>query len=465
MQFPVVTRRQPQAAAVSCGTRRSQIHGATSVPAAEHSTITSWADMSAESDPAAYQVAEYNAFTNMIKQYMPAFCVSLVSDGFNIWNAITNLWPSEDASNGGQSMRSMLSERLATGKLTLIRPDSGEAIETLPQMLTIVKTVLPEHWQDELAPLAPLFEPSDPRAAKYAALIAAIQPKAGVSGGATVNPFRRFKNQQFRILQGDNVALDTIGDMLATLLANGFCANVVHFGSGGGLLQKVNRDSLSCAFKCCAMYVGDKMFAIGKNPIAGGKKSYPGNPCVIRGADGVLRNRGEYDAAGNMVKALPMTYDEFMSGAEGDVMTTVFVDGKVTNDQTWADIKTRAKVSSIDGAISQALGNLEAKCAFFQKATEASPMCVRLAEAACGSKWYHEQPTSLAAMKAKFPQYASTFDSLGIKESMKTGELVDHLTNKLTCTKKEYKGSLKAITAGDVEGAATKMGGKVCLTL
>ena len=43
--------------------------------------------------------------------------------------------------------------------------------------------------------------------------------------------------------------------------------------------------------------------------------------------------------------------------------------------------------------------------------------------------------------------------------------LVDHLTNKLTCTKKEYKGSLKAITAGDVEGAATKMGGKVCLTL
>ena len=58
------------------------------------------------------------------------------------------------------------------------------------------------------------------------------------------------------------------------------------------------------------------MFAIGKDPIAGGKKSYPGNPCVIRGADGVLRNRGEYDAAGNMVKALPMTYDEFLSGAE-----------------------------------------------------------------------------------------------------------------------------------------------------
>jgi hypothetical protein len=46
-----------------------------------------------------------------------------------------------------------------------------------------------------------------------------------------------------------------VGDMLASLLANGFCSNVVNFGSGGGLLQKVNRDSLSCAFKCCAMCV------------------------------------------------------------------------------------------------------------------------------------------------------------------------------------------------------------------
>jgi hypothetical protein len=46
------------------------------------------------------------------------------------------------------------------------------------------------------------------------------------------------------------VQLDTIGDMLASLVANGFCSNTAHFGSGGGLLQKVNRDSLSCAFKC-----------------------------------------------------------------------------------------------------------------------------------------------------------------------------------------------------------------------
>ena len=32
---------------------------------------------------------------------------------------------------------------------------------------------------------------------------------------------------------------------------------------------------------------------------------------VIRGEDGVLRNRGEYDADGNLTKPLPMSFEEF----------------------------------------------------------------------------------------------------------------------------------------------------------
>merc|ERR1719343_1421316 len=90
-----------------------KFHGATSVPAAEHSTITSWADVSPDADYEEYEKAEYNAFRNMIKQYMPSFAVSLVSDGFNIWNAITRLWPSDVVPpDGGDSMRAMLTQRL-----------------------------------------------------------------------------------------------------------------------------------------------------------------------------------------------------------------------------------------------------------------------------------------------------------------------------------------------------------------
>ena len=111
----------------------------------------------------------------MIKQYMSSFCVSLVSDGFNIWNAIACLWPSDDSSNGGQSMRSMLTERLGSGLLTLIRPDSGEGVETLPQMMTLLHHALPEHWQKDLAPIQPVFLASDPRAAKYEEVLQKIR--------------------------------------------------------------------------------------------------------------------------------------------------------------------------------------------------------------------------------------------------------------------------------------------------
>merc|ERR1712167_320646 len=117
--------------------------------------------------------------------------------------------------------------------------------------------------------------------------------------------------------------------MLASLLSNGFCANVVHFGSGGGLLQKLNRDSLAFAFKCCAMYVGGKEYPVGKDPIAGGKKSYGGNPPVIRGADGVLRNRGKYDA-------------------KGDELKKVFENVAITSDQIFMDIKGRAAIKKLD---------------------------------------------------------------------------------------------------------------------
>ena len=70
---------------------------------------------------------------------------------------------------------------------------------------------------------------------------------------------------------------------------------------------------------------------------------------MIRGADGVLRNRGEYDTAGNMVRAQPMSADEFRHGAAGDELRTVFLNGKVVGEQTWFEVsvaRPRARVFS-----------------------------------------------------------------------------------------------------------------------
>ncbi len=36
---------------------------------------------------------------------------------------------------------------------------------------------------------------------------------------------------------------------------DGWCADNVAFGSGGALLQKVDRDTQRCAFKCCVAVI------------------------------------------------------------------------------------------------------------------------------------------------------------------------------------------------------------------
>lgn len=440
-------------------------HGATSVPAAEHSTITSWADVSEDADYKEYEAAEYNAFRNMIKQYMPSFAISLVSDGFNIWNAITRLWPSNLVpADGGDSMRSMLTSRLNAFQLSLIRPDSGEGVETLPQLLTVLLGALPEHFDDKLLPLTAVFPAGDEYEQKYNAVVDKIRAKLNMSSG---NPFRRFKGQQMRILQGDGVALDTVGDMLSSLLANGFCANCVHFGSGGGLLQKLNRDSLAVAFKCCAMYVGGKTFPVGKDPIAGGKKSYGGDPPVIRDAKGVLRNRGEYDAAGNMVRGNPKTYDEFMNGVPGDELVKVFENGQVVSEQTFKEIQGRAKITkeSIVWAMKKAVDNLSLKTDFMQKMSSDEAIAIRLSEASCGSKWKQAHPTHLAELQATFPQYQAAFGKIGITTAMDSVQVLEHIKANHVCDKQAKTKVFRALEDDEPDQAIAAMAGKYVITL
>jgi nicotinamide phosphoribosyltransferase len=445
-------------------------HGATSVPAAEHSTITSWADVSPDADYEQYEEDEYNAFRNMIKQYMPSFAVSLVSDGFNIWNAITRLWPSDRVPrDGGDSMRAMLTQRLEAHQLSLIRPDSGEGIETLPQLLTLLYGALPEHWESDLDPLRPIFCSGSAYNAKYDSVVQTIRAKAGAPSGT--NPFRRFKGQQMRVLQGDGVALDTVGDMLASMLANGFCANCVHFGSGGGLLQKLNRDSLAFAFKCCAMYVTEggreKEYDVGKDPIAGGKKSYGGNPAVIRNGEGVLQNRGDYDASGNMLRSRPMSFSEFKNGCAGDELVKVFESGEIIVEQTFKDVQCRAKITApkVYTAMEQAVDNLASKMFFFHKMTADEAIAIRLAEAACGSKWGQAHSTCLAKMKEVFPQYTPALAKVGISDSMKAADVVAHIKANHICDKSAKSAIFRALGDDKPDEAIRAMGNKYVMTL
>lgn len=57
------------------------------------------------------------------------------------------------------------------------------------------------------------------------------------------------------MIQGDGVTLSKIEEILEKVLEAGFSAENVAFGMGGGLLQAVNRDTMSFATKLCLVVV------------------------------------------------------------------------------------------------------------------------------------------------------------------------------------------------------------------
>ena len=76
-----------------------------SIPAAEHSTITSWGRKN-----------EADAYRNMLKQFAkPGAIVAVVSDSYDIFRAVSSLW--------GAELRQAVVD---SGATVVIRPDSGD---------------------------------------------------------------------------------------------------------------------------------------------------------------------------------------------------------------------------------------------------------------------------------------------------------------------------------------------------
>ena len=74
-------------------------------------------------------------------------------------------------------------------------------------------------------------------------------------------------NPKVRVLWGDGIDIEGIKKILYAVTKAGFATeNIACFGMGGGLLQKVNRDTQRCAFKCSAQYRDGQWYDIQKNP-------------------------------------------------------------------------------------------------------------------------------------------------------------------------------------------------------
>merc|ERR550514_1683227 len=79
------------------------------------------------------------------------------------------------------------------------------------------------------------------------------------------------------MIQGDGIDYQSLTGILQRLMDEGFAADNLAFGSGGALLQKLNRDTFKCAFKCAEITVNGEKREVFKDPITdAGKASKKG---------------------------------------------------------------------------------------------------------------------------------------------------------------------------------------------
>ena len=187
-----------------------------SIPAAEHSTITSWG-----------RDGEVNAYRNMVNQFAkPGAILAVVSDSYDIYNAAEKLW--------GEALRQQV---IDSGATVVIRPDSGDPVEVNCNLIQILDR-------------------------KF---------------GSTVNEkgFKVLNN--VRLIQGDGVNELTIRSILGAFMALGYSADNIAFGMGGALLQQLDRDTQKFAMKCSSAEVNGEWIDVQKDPITdSGKKSKAG---------------------------------------------------------------------------------------------------------------------------------------------------------------------------------------------
>jgi nicotinamide phosphoribosyltransferase len=187
-----------------------------SIPAAEHSTITSW-----------QRQGEALAYENMLHQFAkPGGLVAVVSDSYDLWYAIDHLW--------GDRLRQAV---IDSGAMVVIRPDSGNPVEVVTQVLQRLEN----HFGSSL----------------------------NCKGFKVLN--------HVRVIQGDGVNERSIAEILEAIINLGFSATNLAFGMGGALLQKLDRDTQKFAFKCAQIEIDGKAIAVYKDPITDpGKKSKSG---------------------------------------------------------------------------------------------------------------------------------------------------------------------------------------------
>lgn len=239
-----------------------------SVPATEHSTMTSWGKDN-----------EAGAVGNMLTAY-PKGIVSIVGDSYDYENFVRVII-------GGKYKEDILKRE----GVVVVRPDSGD-----PATMVLRSC----QW------LAENF------------------------GAEENDKGYKVLNKHVRIIQGDGIEYESAYEILATLERQGWSADNVTLGEGGGALQRVNRDTERTALKASAIDIDGVWHDVYKDPKSDPAKASKAGHLMVVNVNGNYRTIRKTDG---------IIYTD-------DCLKNVFRDGEVKRRHNFEDI--RARVTSAD---------------------------------------------------------------------------------------------------------------------
>lgn len=235
-----------------------------SVPASEHSVMTPLGPEGEEET------------VESLLTLFPTGILSVVADSFDYYGFVKNIV--------GEKFKDRIMEREGA---FVVRPDSVTHEHTTPAELVV--------WT-----LQSLWE---------------------AFGGSVTPQGYKVLDPHVRVLWGDGIDIYGIENILEAARTAGFAASNLVFGMGGGLLQKVNRDTQRFAFKSSAQCRDGLWHDVQKKPLDITKTSKRGRLSLI-----------EFDG----------TYKTVSDPTIPGILKTVFLNGEMLGNESFSEIRERS---------------------------------------------------------------------------------------------------------------------------
>lgn len=230
------------------------------------------------------ELSQVEFFKHLMKEQTPTGILSIVSDTWDFWKLVTEYLPQ------------LKDEIMSREGKVVIRPDSGDPVKIL------CGDIHAETNHERLGLIGCLWE---------------------TFGGTITDKGYKLLDEHIGAIYGDSITLDRQEEIIQRLTEKGFAPTVV-LGIGSYTYQYVTRDTHGSAVKATNVLKNNVDVPIFKDP-----KTDPGK----KSAKGLLRVNSD----------LTLSSDVSREEEQNGLLTTVFLDGKLTKETSLKEIRELVK--------------------------------------------------------------------------------------------------------------------------